>query len=113
MGGLMTEPSRDETDPGGNMSYECDNDDHAIGCQCPGIPAPTVLPRAVINALSYEGGDLLIQKANSDNLDWTWRVRCTDGNTGKSETQVGANLQAVLNKVGSVVQFAHQRRSLT
>ena len=23
------------------MSYECDNDNHDIGCQCPGIPGPT------------------------------------------------------------------------
>jgi hypothetical protein len=23
-----------------NMSYECDNDNHDIGCQCPGVPSP-------------------------------------------------------------------------
>lgn len=27
------------------MSYECDNDDHNIGCQCPGVPNSLTVAR--------------------------------------------------------------------
>jgi hypothetical protein len=32
---LSAQPAKDD-----DMSYECDNDNHDIGCQCPGVVSP-------------------------------------------------------------------------
>lgn len=52
----------------------------------------------IVDRLSPEGSDLLIQKANSDNLDWTWRVTHHNGTTGQSTTYTGSDLQDVLSQ---------------
>lgn len=56
------------------------------------------LPALIVDRLAPEGSDLLIQKANSDNLDWTWRVSHHDGTTGQSTTYVGSDLSEVFSK---------------
>lgn len=62
------------------------------------------IPQGILEALRPEGSDLLIQKANSDNLDWTWRVRHHDGRTGRSTTCTGAYLVDTLEMVSGALR---------
>jgi len=54
------------------------------------------LHSSLMHALCIEGSELMIQHANSDNLDWTWRVRYSNGWTGASVTRTGADLAELL-----------------
>jgi len=38
------------------MSYECDNDNHDIGCQCPGLPPPAPEPQAAFMSSQFKAG---------------------------------------------------------
>jgi hypothetical protein len=58
---------------------------------------PPTLSPSLLEQLQPEGSDLLIQKANSDNLDWTWRVRYCNGTTGQSDTRTGSSLHELLS----------------
>lgn len=61
------------------------------------------IPDELLKALLPEGSDLLIQRASQNNLDWSWRVRHTNGTTGQSTTRTGAWLHDTLNSVAAVV----------
>jgi hypothetical protein len=67
---------------------------------------PEYLLSELVAALRPEGSDLLIQKANSENLDWTFRVRFNNGVTGGSVSATAASLEAALEKVLSVIWAA-------
>lgn len=56
------------------------------------------LPALIVDRLAPEGSDLLIQKASSNNLDWTWRVTHHDGTTGQSTTYTGSDLPDVFSQ---------------
>lgn len=56
------------------------------------------LPALIVDRLAPEGSNLLIQKANSANLDWTWRVTHHNGTTGQSTTYTGSDLPDVFSK---------------
>jgi len=57
------------------------------------------IPNPLLLALIPEGSELRIEKANSHNLNWTWRVTYRNGITGEGVTKVGAWLHDTLQSV--------------
>lgn len=72
-------------------------------------PTVLTLPIALADSLRIEGSELHILKASSYNLDWTWCVRFTYGDTSQCLREVGEDLQPVLDEIGRRIEAREYR----